>query len=97
MGVAPTLDFTSSFSSLAKDFLYEHVLVVSGIVPSHGHVGVSGQVVTVLGASFEHTDGLACHFGPASARALFLSSSSLACSVPAHQEGSLSVAVSTLI
>ena len=87
--------FAGGFGAATRDFLYEHEAVVSEIEPSYGHVAAAGQVATVLGEHFEPTDAVSCHFGAERVRALFLSSSALACAVPAlAADGAVSIAVS---
>jgi hypothetical protein len=85
------VDFTDD----GRQYTYAVGASVSGARPSRGISGLEGQVVTVVGAHFEHTGELSCRFGhDGSVSALYMSSSLVSCSVPALGSGVVSVRVS---
>ncbi|EKX41894.1 hypothetical protein GUITHDRAFT_112034 [Guillardia theta CCMP2712] len=72
-------DFTDS----GAEILYEDGAVLTGVSPSRAMSDTPNQVVTISGDSFKQGCRHVCHFGTsAETRAVYLTSSSLVCSVP---------------
>ena len=85
----------ADFTADGREYLYEAAATVVSVTPSRGLAGSDGQVVTVVGSNFVQTADLSCRFGmSSSSRALFLSSTSVACKAPSRGSGSVQVSVS---
>jgi len=73
-------------------FRYEATLQARSATPSSGFVE-EGTSVTVQGSGFDASMELQCLFGRKEVQAQFLSSTSVACVVPAHSRGMSSIGV----
>ena len=79
-----------------REFAYGASAVVELLKPSHGLSGADGQVVTVVGSDFKQSAELGCMFGDSDmVNGMFLSSSTVACTVPAREAGMVSVSISS--
>jgi len=74
--------------------LYEPTFVIERIHPSKIAIGISNQVVTVIGRNFREHQGLRCRFGLKSyGLGYFQSSTSVACLAPANLQGTAMVSL----
>ena len=85
----------ADFSQDGPEYMYGLEAVAESVRPSGGVSGLSGQRIIVAGQNFEERSTLACFFGDdTSLQALYLTSTSVVCSVPVKEAGWVSVSIS---
>ena len=95
VSVEVSMNGGADFTSSGKKFVYEQGATATSLRPSVGWSGSSSQVVTVAGRHFEGTGELRCQIGDVQTMlAMYLSSSTVVCTLPAWGAGTVSVSVS---
>eukprot|EP00960_Hanusia_phi_P065907 766251-Hanusia_phi.AAC.1 len=78
------------FSDSGAEILYEDGVALTGVTPARVISDEPNQVVTIAGYHFKPGGRHICHFGrSAETRAVYLTSSSLVCSVPRSKPGTV--------
>jgi hypothetical protein len=84
----------AEFTSNGIQYMYEIGAEVHSMLPSRSSMGTPGETVTVTGKYFESTAALSCWFGDfASTRAFFVSSTTVTCTVPERDLGTVYLTV----
>ena len=82
-------------TDLGKEFTYETGATIEVLRPSRGESGLEGQIVTISGQHFQASGQPRCRFGQdQTVQGRVLSSTLIACKVPVHGAGTVTVGLS---